>query len=38
MLKYTESDPYKYDKYVIHFVLIGICLILITIGALIYFY
>ncbi len=38
MLRYIESEPYKHDKHIIHFVLIGICVAFIFIGALIYFY
>jgi len=37
MLRYFESEEYRRDKHVIHFVLIGICVVIITIGALVYF-
>ena len=37
MLKYFESEKYKRDKHVIHFVLIGVCVVIIIAGLLIYF-
>ena len=37
MLNYTESESYKQEKPVLHFVLMVMCLALIIIGALLYF-
>ena len=36
MLEYHESEKYKRDKHIIHFVLIGICLVIIFVGVLVY--
>jgi len=38
MLKYLDSEKYKRNKHIIHFVLIGVCLVIILIGAAYYFY
>ena len=37
MLKYTKPQPYKKDKRIIHFVLMGICFVVIILGVLVYF-
>ncbi len=37
MLKFVESEKYRRDKGVIHFVLMGICVVTIIVGACIYF-
>jgi hypothetical protein len=37
MLNYTEPPVYKRDTRVIHFILIGICLLVVAFGALVYF-
>jgi hypothetical protein len=37
MLRYKASDPYKTDTHIIHFILMGVCLVIILAGALIYF-
>ena len=37
MLIYKESTLYKKDKRMIHFVLMGICFVVIILGVLIYF-
>ncbi len=37
MLIYKESPLYKKDKRMIHFVLMGICFVVIILGVLIYF-
>ncbi len=36
MLKFTEPPPYKKDKPVIHFILMGICFVVIILGVLVY--
>jgi hypothetical protein len=38
MLKYVDSEPYRADKGVIHFVLIALCVAIILMGGLVYFY
>jgi hypothetical protein len=37
MLKYTEQPAYKKDKRIIHFILMGICFVVIVLGVLVYF-
>jgi flagellar basal body-associated protein FliL len=38
MMQYSESEPYKKNKRLIHFILMGICAVVIIMGAVIYFY
>ncbi len=32
MLRYRPSEPYKRDRHIIHFILLGICVAIIVIG------
>ncbi|MCW3122300.1 MAG: hypothetical protein JWQ38_1792 [Flavipsychrobacter sp.] len=38
MLDYTEPETYKRAPGIIHFVLIGLCAVIIFLGVLIYFF
>jgi len=37
MLKYIDSEKYKRDPHIVHYLLIGLCIVIIVSGVLIYF-
>ena len=38
MLKYIDSEKYRRDPHIVHYILIGICVVVIAIGILVYFF
>ena len=37
MLKYIDSEKYRRDPHIVHFILIGICVVVIVVGAFVFF-
>lgn len=38
MLKYIDSEKYRRNPHIVHFILIGVCAVVIAIGILVYFF